>query len=199
MDVFLERLLISIKRLLFYPSRGSWQPGSNAFFLIETDYEILNSKNMAYIPSAVRPTLRGQSDVPISTLKLPNKTSYPSKIMHCDVVFGSPSMDCNGTGICRITSVHVSRSLQRKKSCQLTYGQIAASPNGKVSIYFFREFLCIKLFRQHFRKGILSMKEACPIPSKIHKRLDISGKKLLPGDYAVIEGDGFFRVDLDYA
>jgi hypothetical protein len=169
------------------------------FLLIETDYEILNSKNMAYIPSAVRPTLRGQSDVPISTLKLPNKTSYPSKIMRCDVVFGSPSMDCNGTGICRITSGHVTRTLQLKKSCQLTHGQIEAAPNGKVSIYFFREFLCTKLFRQHFRKGVLSMKEACPIPSKIFKGLDINGESLLPGDYAIFECDGYFRVDMDYA
>ena len=169
------------------------------FLLIETDYEIFNSKSMAYIPSAVRPTLRGQSDVPISSLRLPNKTSYPSKIMRCDVVFGSPSMDCNGTGICRITSVHVLNSLQLKKSCQLTFGQIAAAPNGKVSIYFFREFLCIKLFKAHFRKGVLTMKEACPIPSKIYKGLNIHGKKLLPGDYTVIEGDGYFRVDLDYA
>ncbi len=119
--------------------------------------------------------------------------------MHCDVVFGSPSMDCNGTGICKITGTNSIRPLFLKKDCLLTKGQICAAPDGKISLFFFREFLCIHLYRQHFRKGVLTMKEACPLPKEISKSLNLKGKRLMPGNYAVVEMDGYFRVDLTCA
>ncbi len=152
---------------------------------------------MTHVSSAVRPNLCGRTAKPITHKVLPKKTTYSSKMMHCDVVFGSPSMDCNGTGICKITGTNSSRPVQLKKNCQLTFGQIAAAPNGKVSLFFFREYLCIHLYRQHFRRGVLKMKEACPIPSEISNGLNVKGKNLLPGNYAVVECDGYFRVDLD--
>jgi len=154
---------------------------------------------MSHISHAVRPNLYGQTVEPITQGKpvfLPQKNTYSSKVMHCDVVFGSPSMDCNGTGICKITGTNTFLSVS-KKSCQLTFGQIAAAPNGKISLFFFREFLCIQLYRQHFRKGILAIKEACPLPSEIVQGLNIPGTALIPGQYAVIECDEYFRVDLD--
>lgn len=155
---------------------------------------------MTHVSSAVRPNLQGATVQPITATKIfPNQTTYPSKMMHCDVVFGSPSMDCNGTGICKITGTNSIRPMHLKKSCQLTFGQIAAAPNGKVSLFFFREFLCIQLYRQHFRKGVLTMKEQCPIPSDISKTLNVKAKNLLPGNYAVVECEGYYRVDIDCA
>ena len=157
---------------------------------------------MSHISHAVRPNLYGQTVEPITPKKpvsLPNKSTYPSKVMHCDVVFGSPGMDCNGTGICKITGTNTFLRVSSKKSCQLTFGQIAAAPNGKISLYFFRELLCIKLYRQHFRKGVLKMEEACPLPLEIAQGLNICGTALLPGHYTVVECDGYFRVDLDCA
>ena len=155
---------------------------------------------MTHVSSAVRPNLQGATVQPITATKIfPNQTTYPSKMMHCDVVFGSPSMDCNGTGICKITGTNSIRPMHLKKSCQLTFGQIAAAPNGKVSLFFFREFLCIQLYRQHFRKGVLTMKEQCPVPSDISKTLNIKAKNLLPGNYAVVECEGYYRVDIDCA
>jgi hypothetical protein len=155
---------------------------------------------MTHVSSAVRPNLQGSTVQPITTTKIfPNQTTYPSKMMHCDVVFGSPSMDCNGTGICKITGTNSIRPVHLKKSCQLTFGQIAAAPNGKVSLFFFREFLCIQLYRQHFRKGVLTMKEQCPVPSDISKTLNVKAKNLLPGNYAVVECEGYYRVDIDCA
>jgi len=152
---------------------------------------------MAHFPSAVRPIVSGQTATPISPLILPNKTTYPSKIMRCDVVFGLPSMDCSGTGICKIEISSFNQPLQTSKRCQLTFGLVSAGPGGKISIYFFREFLCIRLYRQHFRKGVLSMKEACPISSEISKGLNFQGTKILTGKYALVECNGFFRVDMN--
>ncbi|MFN0033507.1 MAG: hypothetical protein ACKVUS_00485 [Saprospiraceae bacterium] len=151
------------------------------------------------VSSAVRPAKLGQMALLITPKTFPNKNSHPSKILHCDVVFGSPSMDCNGTGICKITGTHAVRHLHLKKDCRLTFGQIAAAPEGKISLFFFREFLCTRLYRQHFRKGVLVLKEPCALPKEIYKALDIKGKTLLSGDYAVVECDGYFRVDVDCA
>jgi len=152
---------------------------------------------MAHVPSAVRPNLSGQTATPISPLMLPSKTIYPSKTMRCDVVFGSPSMDCNGTGICKLNASDYNQQVQRTNRCQNTFGLVSAGPNGKISLFFFREFLCIRLYRQHFRKGVLTMQEACPLPSEISKGLHAFGENILPGNYAVIECDGYFRVDMN--
>lgn len=154
---------------------------------------------MTHVSSAVRPYLHESTVLPITTRIFPNKNSQPAKVMHCDVVFGSPSMNCNGTGICKITGTNSISPIFLKKDCRRTFGQISAAPNGKVSLFFFREFLCIHLYRQHFRKGVLVMKEVCPLPSEVCKGLNLNGKNLLAGNYEVVECEGYFRVDVDCA
>ncbi len=153
---------------------------------------------MSHISSAVRPH-NGSMALPITTKAIRYENRQIPAKMYCDVVFGSPSLDCDGTGICRITGTNSFVQMNLKKDCRITFGQISAAPNGKVSIFFFREFLCIHLYRQHFRKGVLTMKEQCPIPSGMSKALKIKGKRLLPGNYTVIEREGYFRVDVDCA
>ena len=154
---------------------------------------------MTYVPTGMRSSLHERIAAPITLLKFPSHVAHSSKVMRCEVVFGSPSMNCNGTGICKITGTNSVFAMQQKKDCQLTFGQIAAAPNGKVSLFFFREMLCIKLYRQHFRKGMLEMKESCPLPADLSKALKLKGSTLLPGNYAVIETAEYFRVDVDCA
>ena len=154
---------------------------------------------MTHIPNAVSPTAVGQAAVPINPEKNYLETPQTTKVLYCDVVFGSPSMNCNGTGICRINISNFIHAQVEKKQCQLTSGLMAAGPGGKVSLFFFRERLCIRQYRKHFRKGVFEMTEACPIPASISKELHTRAKKLLPGSYTVWEGDGYFRLDIDAA
>ncbi|MFN0214650.1 MAG: hypothetical protein ACKVT2_10380 [Saprospiraceae bacterium] len=154
---------------------------------------------MAQFPSAVRLAHSGQTAIPIPALILPNKHSYPAKILRCDVVFGSPSMDCSGTGICKLNTSWHQQSIPGSKNCQLTFGLAAARPDGGLSLFFFPEFLCMQLYRKHFQKGILAMTEACPISSDISKKLNISATELLPGNYSIIQRDGYYRVDFNCA
>ncbi|MFN0214649.1 MAG: hypothetical protein ACKVT2_10375 [Saprospiraceae bacterium] len=152
---------------------------------------------MTHIPSVVTSAFLEQkvtSNIPIT---LPTKNTVPNKVLHCEVVFGAPSMDCGSTGICKITGTNSVRLHLLKKSCQITFGQIAAAPGGKISLFFFRKFLCTNLYRKHFIKGIFCIKESCPLPSEIVNDLNIIGKELLPGNYTVLECDGYFRVDVD--
>jgi len=108
-------------------------------------------------------------------------------------------MNCSGTGICKLNGNNSVRRALLKKNCHTTIAQIAAGPNGKLSLFFFRELLCVKLYRRHFHKGVLSMHEPCPLPEELSNSLDIKATQLLPGDYEVLECDGYFRIDLDLA
>ena len=136
---------------------------------------------------------------PIYTQIIPQKSPQILQKMYCDVVFGSPSMDCNGTGICKINSTSSRQALVLKKDCKHTSGVIASNPSGQVSLYFFRKLLCIHLYRQHFHKGVFVLHESCALPEEITKGLDIRGQKLLAGQYKVQVFDGYFRVDLECA
>lgn len=133
---------------------------------------------------------------PITISQNAQKSPQILQKMYCDVVFGSPSMDCNGTGICKINSTSSRQALLLKKDCTLTTGVMATNPNGQVSLYFFRKFLCIHLYRQHFHRGVFVLNEPCTLPAEITKGLNIKGKALIPGQYKVHSFDGFFRVDL---
>lgn len=124
-------------------------------------------------------------------------TSSGFKAIHSEVVFGSPAMNCNGTGICRISSMHTVRQEVDAGSCQRTVAQIVPGDHGKITLYFFRSLLCIKLFRQHFYKGLLEMTEPCVIPADLLDKLQIQTKTIQPGKYAIVEHNGIFRLELD--
>ncbi|MDX1911716.1 MAG: hypothetical protein SFV22_09545 [Saprospiraceae bacterium] len=152
---------------------------------------------MSSISNAVRPANVGPTNLPITSKKA-QKTSIQSvKILHCAVVFGSPNADCRGTGICKITGTYERHILDLKKDCRLTLGQICQSPNGGVSLFFFREFLCIQLYKAHFRKGIFNMDAPCALPEHIAGGLGLEGAVLAAGRYPVVEGEGYFRIDIN--
>lgn len=148
---------------------------------------------MLPISNAVRNTCAA---TPIIPLNLPSPVAQTFKTMYCDVVFGSPSMDCNGTGICKISGTNALHSSASKNNCRATCCIAAANPNGNLSLYFFRELLCTQLYRKHFRKGNFTVSEPCTIPSEVRKALGISARQIMPGEYAVVDTDGYLRVDL---
>ena len=154
---------------------------------------------MTHASCAVSPVVTGELPTPITFRKQSEKTALKTKMMNCEVVFGSPSLDCGGTGICRITGTNSIKGYYQHKNCSRTLGQIAAAGNGTISLFFFREFLCIRLYRKHFYKGVFSVTEACPIPPDVSATLGIEASAIVPGQYVVREMDGYFRVDLLFA
>lgn len=152
---------------------------------------------MSPISNAVRPTNVGQTILPIASKKSLKTITSTLKILHCAVVFGSPNAECRGTGICKITGTYERNMLDLKKDCRLAFGQICLAPNGGVSLFFFREFLCIHLYKAHFRKGLFQMKEPCALPENIAVTLGVEGAILAAGRYPVVEGEGYFRIDID--
>jgi hypothetical protein len=153
---------------------------------------------MTYLPKAAGQDTHVFEAAPIF-IPTKNHASNLSGIMaiHSEVVFGSPAMNCNGTGICRISSMLSVRTDDGYGRCQRTLARIVPGEKGKITLFFFRAHLCIQLFRKHFYKGMLEMTEPCEIPSELLEKLQIQTKTIQPGKYAILEKDGVYRLELD--
>ncbi|HRI59070.1 MAG TPA: hypothetical protein PK228_05095 [Saprospiraceae bacterium] len=119
-----------------------------------------------------------------------------TQLIRCDIVFGMPSQDCRGTGICKLSS-DVFQPDGLNKECRRTVAFASRTDGGQqLSLVFFRELLCINLYRHHFHKGVLEMTEPCPLPAELIADLGLEGDMLLPGRYLIQEYEGCYRVDI---
>lgn len=115
--------------------------------------------------------------------------------MSCDVIFGSPSQDCRGTGICKISALQPLETAAPSRGCQHTTGICTALDGGKsLSIVFFREHLCVRVLRQHLMRDTLELKEPCPLPHALVQYLRLRIRALPPGRYRIEEEQGYYRV-----
>ena len=118
--------------------------------------------------------------------------------LSCDVVFGSPSADCMGTGVCRITArTGASPTAQeRKQHCRSTVGLFFPIEGGKgVSLILTRALLCSKLYKTHLRHGALILETPCQLPRSLSQTLGLKINELSVGTYPIQENDGFLRID----
>lgn len=117
--------------------------------------------------------------------------------LSCDVVFGLPSADCMGTGICKISAIKPMPEQNKKASrCESAPAILYPLDGGAgITMVIPREMMCIKLLRSQFRGGKLTIKEPCTLPNDVVKALSLTYKKLQPGTYPVLEIDGFFRIN----
>lgn len=117
--------------------------------------------------------------------------------LSCDVVFGSPSADCHGTGVCKISAATTMPILSLKsRNCQSAPGILSQFDGGfGVSLVIAREMMCIKLLRTQFRGNTLTLHEPCGLPNDVISALSLKVNALKPGTYPVEEVDGFFRIN----
>ena len=118
------------------------------------------------------------------------------KSLRCDVVFGSPSVGCRGTGICKLSAHGFRKAGELKKTCRGTSALLIPIDGGKgVSIILPRALLCINIVRNHLKSNELHLPEPCRIPSGIALALGLGIKHLPSGTYPVTPSEGFFRID----
>lgn len=117
-------------------------------------------------------------------------------ILHCDVVFGSPSARCQGTGICKIIARE--EGPYRNRHCRHTVAFASKGQSGAgLSLYFFREHLCSSLMRLHFRHGYIQVGESCRLPKKLVHQLELNVQVITPGQYRLEESNLYYRLDFD--
>lgn len=120
------------------------------------------------------------------------------KQLSCDVVFGSPSADCMGTGVCRISARSGQQASEsvRKGNCQSTVGLLFTTHGGNgVSMLLTKALICTQMYRKHLRHGTLTLESACPLPAAVVKTLGLQFRSLPTGRYPIHETDTFIRID----
>lgn len=122
--------------------------------------------------------------------QLDTRTILPS-----EVVFGSPKMDCRGTGICKLTGYAGSTETTYNSSCRKNPGFLIPYKNGKgIALVFRRELLCSKVLRTHFRKEQLVLKETFHLPKELIEKLHLNIKTLKSGTYPLQSIGGHYLI-----
>ncbi len=130
-----------------------------------------------------------------STLLYGQVGTKPPKSLSCDVVFGSPSVSCRGTGICKINAHNGNAGVGLKQTCRGTTALLVTLDNGKgIGMIMPRELLCVNILRNHLRHGLLRMEQPCPIPADIVAALGLQITALPAGIYPVEHFDGHFHI-----
>ncbi|HAD11138.1 MAG TPA: hypothetical protein DCF33_01745 [Saprospirales bacterium] len=128
----------------------------------------------------------------------PRRETDSTHHMSCDVVFGSPSANCLGTGICRITARSGQSPLlsTQKKTCQSTVGLLYPIEGGEgLAMVLTRGLLCTKLYKNHLRHQVLKLDSPCPLPKALCSALGLKFHQLMPGSYQIKEESGYIRID----
>lgn len=111
-------------------------------------------------------------------------------VIRCEIIFGSPSMDCRGTGICKIISTEERTDIGG--ACARTPAYIASRRDDSgMLIFFSKDQLSDEVFSRHFPENILSMDEPCPVPEFIRTGLKTDIQRLSAGSYP-LQTDGAY-------
>jgi len=117
-------------------------------------------------------------------------------LFQCEVMFGSPSSNCGGNGICKIVATAQNdTAVFLRTSCSHSRAFFTTTDDGAGAVLLFRrDWLCSNLMRRHFRHGILEMPEPCPIPGGITTNLGLKINELPAGLHLIEEQGAFLRV-----
>lgn len=124
-------------------------------------------------------------------------TRTDTMLFQCEVMFGSPSSNCGGNGICKIVAKNNHPLFVFKRtSCSHASALITAWDNGKgASLLFRREWLCSNLMRRHFRHGILEMPEPCAVPAGLVSQLGLKMSELPAGLHLIEDYGTYLRIN----
>ena len=137
------------------------------------------------------------------SLKLPfpaERMRIGTLLFQCEVMFGSPSSNCGGNGICKILAGNRhSLSVFKRTSCNHAKAYITTSGDaGNAYLIFRREWLCSNLVRRYFRHSILEMPEPCPIPSGIVAALGLKTTELPAGLHLMEDCGTHIRINFHH-
>lgn len=124
----------------------------------------------------------------------PNSKSYQQPVpFQVEVVFGVPGKNCNGVGICRISSIDHARVNWK---CPHAYAWMGAALDGSLTLSFERSRLPQAVCERYFGEQNFQIEEAYPIPAAILSRLNLPSFVVKPGPHPIQVSELFFIVTL---
>lgn len=109
---------------------------------------------------------------------------YPSKSIKADVLFGAPSKDCSGVGICRIGLRGTFNEEWNK--CKAAAVEISLTNDKKLQLKFGIDTMCLRIKKVHFRHDYFRIQENFMLPDFVNKALGLKDKYIFKsGRYKV--------------
>ena len=123
----------------------------------------------------------------------PSAVQKRPKIIDSQVVFGTPSRDCSGSGICKLYTIHAAKHLNI--SCEMVRARLALSDEHlQLS---FPEALCSeRLLMQHFSNAHFVMDENFVLPTWLSRKFDCPSVFVPVGEYPILRKSGFIWLKL---
>lgn len=121
-------------------------------------------------------------------------------LLQCEVMFGSPSSNCDGNGICKIVARSgCAPNTYHRTSCSHSQAMFASCDGGNgVSMLFRHDWLCAKLMKRHFRHGFLEMPEPCLIPPAFVLALGLHISELPAGLHLIENLGTHYRINFRF-
>jgi hypothetical protein len=119
-------------------------------------------------------------------------TNNQTKIK-AEIVFGSPSMGCKGSGVCKVLSITAASTDWK---CPRATAWISITKNSCVRMAFLKSSMMPRQINRYFRWHLFQVFESVSMPLFVEKRLrSIQEIVIQPGIYPVIDTDEFLIVE----
>lgn len=130
---------------------------------------------------------------PIAPLKIKNNTARSR--LKSEIVFGSLSTGCKGSGVCKVVP---SDTMTTEWKCPHATAWISVTTNNKLRFAFIKSSMSEQMIRRYFRWQLFQVFEPYAMPVFIEKRLKINRKMTIaPGIYTVRDSNNELIVDFN--
>ena len=108
-----------------------------------------------------------------------------------EVVFGTPSKNCSGSGICMISS-----RLPREYSIPCPHAPVIIHyvPNQELVFRFRKQHLSDKAVQAYFSAGLFRVEESFSLPQRLVQLWALPVNQISPGRYLLEEYSGEWRL-----
>lgn len=122
---------------------------------------------------------------------------HSGQYLRADVIFGSPKLECLGTGICKIVNYTNAQPIQLGKDCKRAPAFLRSNQDGSVlQILLFRELVCLNVYKNHLRSGVFDMPATCFVDADLAAELGLVSRTLAPGQYDIEEKENCFHINI---
>lgn len=115
------------------------------------------------------------------------------EIVDSQVVFGTPSRNCSGSGICKVYTIHGAKRLTI--SCEMVMARLVLMDN-QLQLSFSIKACSEQLLQNQFTNGYFLMEEIFHLPTWLSRKWNNPAAFIPPGNYPIQCKNGFIWLTL---
>ena len=121
----------------------------------------------------------------------PHAFSQTLKRVKSEIILGSPGMDCQGVGVCRVMAY----GSPFNGKCPVVTAWMSVTAQNKLRCTFWKSTMDKRLMKRHFGWLLFQVFELYELPVEITRPLTNEPVSIYPGIYPVWESPRFLIVD----